>query len=1301
MLSAQPSAPVPAPKIEGFLATTLVGRGGYGSVYAGVRQSDGMRVAIKVSRADQPGAGARLRREVRFLERVAPPHVPAVLESGELADGSTYAVLEYVDWPTLAAELTAKDAPLKPEAFAQQAGAILTTLGATHAKGVVHADLKPENIFLEAPSMRARLFDFGLARLAIGQDEEPPSAIEGTAEYMAPEQCIAGTRLDERTDVYSAGVIFYEMLTGSVPFFGTAADVQEAHRSKRPPWPSAIAAVPRSFEEVILRCLAKEPEERFANTTKLRAALEAAATGASEVTKTEAPRPIAATASRGREKRSLPMAFFSSAADAAAIQELLASYGGQLAHAAGDSYVAVFDSDSGAHPVRRALSACEAFTARRLTERALVDLGQVSIQPRPGGGRRYMSGLFARSDRLPIASDPPGVLLTEAAFQLVEDLAAVPAGRPGILRVASTKAEEQATIVKRGAAPLVGRNEVLDGLVANARAALKAKAPSIATVIAEPGYGKSHLCLGLTEALRRDLPQARLIQLRAQESLGGQADQTLQELLTKVLGIAAESAGDEGRARLTERLGAQLAKEVWPGVALVFGWLSPDAPELSGLAAAPGVLRAAAARAAAGAMKRLATETPLFFVLDDAQFADEATLDAIELATLAEGEAPIWACVLGRPAFESARPQWAERCAARYSVRLGPLDGESARELCRSLLLPAENVPADAVSRLVERTHGVPLLLVELVRALKAEGLVRQNQRTRAWYLATDELHRLPDLPLVEWLATRELELLSPDLGAHARLTALLGAEFKRAEVVGVVQHLELLGMAQAFPLDPAIGTQRLLANGVLIERRHGQLSFRHALVREAVCKAIPDSLRRPIHQAALQFYQGECGLPENERLLRLGFHAARCGSHEQALGAFLSLADRARARHAYLDAELLYSQAIELMPSELDQRRMAACRGRGLMRYRLGRYEDACADFDAARQTADRLGDFAAEIEVLLDEATALDWADEYRRSDELVAKAKALAPKATTPLITARLLLGLGRSAFRFSRDAEATQLFEEAAAAAEPLGDAGYETFVISLLLNGYVLATLGRLAESEGAFDRVIPLCTERGDKLHLGAAVGNRFMLWTCRNDKERLIADLKQLLEIAREMGNGRMEQQAHFYLGVFQRWLDNLAEAEKHARRAVEIDQRRFGEAARPESQLLLARVLAAKAEHAAARAILAEIRARAARARERGDREIELLPGEQAFFTMVDLATRHSDEPEWDALQAQAGQCLTGQDLIEVLEMRARAAQRARRQEGARRAFQEALGIAKCVPNVMRERIERELAGMASAEA
>src|SRR5262249_53856647 len=157
--------------------------------------------------------------------------------------------------------------------------------------------------------------------------------------------------------------------------------------------------------------------------------------------------------------------------------------------------------------------------------------------------------------------------------------------------------------------------------------------------------------------------------------------------------------------------GAEVGKEVWPGVALALGWVTPDAPELRGLAAAPGVLRAAAARAVGAALRQWAKAKPLLFVLDDAQFADEATLDALELAALAEARAPIWICVLGRPAFQSGRPNWAERCTHRHDVRLGPLQGEGASELCRTLLRPAENVPAEAIERLVARTQGVPLLL--------------------------------------------------------------------------------------------------------------------------------------------------------------------------------------------------------------------------------------------------------------------------------------------------------------------------------------------------------------------------------------------------------------------------------------------------------------------------------------------------------------------------------------------------------------------------------------------------------------
>src|SRR5262249_46371013 len=156
-------------------------------------------------------------------------------------------------------------------------------------------------------------------------------------------------------------------------------------------------------------------------------------------------------------------------------------------------------------------------------------------------------------------------------------------------------------------------------------------------------------------------------------------------------------------------------------------------------------------------------------------------------------------------------------------TRVGPLEEEGASVLCRALLAPAEDVPAAAIQILVERTRGIPLQMVELIRGLKGRGLIRQDARTCAWYLATDELEIVPELPIVEWLAARELNALPVDLASHARLAALLGTDFSRAEIKGVLGELERQGAADAFPLDATVATEQLVSKGVLLSTRRGQ----------------------------------------------------------------------------------------------------------------------------------------------------------------------------------------------------------------------------------------------------------------------------------------------------------------------------------------------------------------------------------------------------------------------------------------------------------------------------------------------
>src|SRR6201999_1306018 len=126
----------------------------------------------------------------------------------------------------------------------------------------------------------------------------------------------------------------------------------------------------------------------------------------------------------------------------------------------------------------------------------------------------------------------------------------------------------------------------------------------------------------------------------------------------------------------------------------------------------------------------------------------------------------IWVCVFARPTLEKSRATWGSRAGAFEHHELPTLDDDEAAELARTLLLPVEHVSLAVLGHLVERTQGIPRLLVELIGGLKREGFVRRSERGGGFFLATDELTRLPDLPIVQWSASREVESLAPELAS-------------------------------------------------------------------------------------------------------------------------------------------------------------------------------------------------------------------------------------------------------------------------------------------------------------------------------------------------------------------------------------------------------------------------------------------------------------------------------------------------------------------------------------------------------
>lgn len=1301
MFVAAPTPVVPAPALPGYVAGDLLGQGGFGAVYRATR-FDGVEVAIKVARSDQFSATDRLRLEAAALRSIGPPFVPEVFDEGKLPDGAGFVVMEFIRAPTLAEILTTAAGPLDRERFFRIAPALADLVMRSHQKGFLHGDLKPENVFVTGGGERGaaspdpgslpavRLFDFGLVRrLDIARTSTGEELPEGTPDYMSPEQCEGGGVIDARSDIYSLGVMLYEMVTGAPPFWGKPADVQMGHRSRRPPPPSRRAIVEPTVERLILRCLAKDPARRFATAAQLEEALRAALSRAgavaeaappspsdpavvvreptkpSGVGKSGAAEPRSTEAASTRERRVLALVFLETKSALGIVRETIATAGGELAHMAGGQVVVAFGHEVGDNPTRSALRAAQLFIDRGLGRRAYVDLGSVAITIRKAdGSRRYQSPLFARKDQYPTEVDPEGTMLAIAAADVLPDVTTEPiALRPAAVLVRRTEDAAEATAVRTALPHLVGRDETLRTLLAAARTATTLTAPrrgtpTITTVIGEPGSGKSHLAAVLGQHLESVIPPLRVVLLRAKEALGGAGDQTTRDLFRRFLDLPVASPPDFGRGLLAERIGSDVARETWAGVAVTVGWASPDHPDLQALAAAPGALRAATARAAGEALRAASRLQPLALILEDAQFADETALDALEYAALQEAGCPIWVLVLGRPAFGAGRTAWSMRAAVSQRLELPALDPAAAAELARRLLAPAENLSDSAVAKLVERTLGVPLLLVELVRGLKRDGIIRRSAKTGGWFLATDELDRLPDLPLVQWLAGRETESLPPDLAGHARLASILGAEFDAEEMDGVVQAMERAGAAVGTQLDAGVGIERLVSSGLLVHHRHGRVGFRLSLLRDTLYRTVPQSEREATHRAAYHYFAANTGLPDEDRLPKMAAHAAWSGLRSEAADIYLTLARRSERRHSYLDAELLFRHAADNLTDTPDDPRMVtALQGLGTMRFRIGRHEDALKDLAAARTAARKAGAREREIEIVLDESLVLDWLGDWTRSAALVAEADQLAELGSTPLIDARLMYARGRTFHRTDNPAEASVRFEKSAGMAEALGADGYETQVLSLSLAGWSFALLRRFDEAENVFARLIATCEQRKDVLNMTVALNNRCLLSLLSKKSERLLQDYRRMIVIAREIGLPLLECSTQKDLGEVQYLLGEPG-AEEQVRRSIEVSRNALGPRSRGTltAELLLARVLAHRGDVEGAARVVAGIRRAQAEARAGGQTDAEFVPGEELFVEAIGLVGAAPDEARWSDILGRAQRLtLQPQDLIEMMELEA----------------------------------------------
>lgn len=253
-----------------YLIEGKLGHGGMATVYKAYHAALERHVAIKVmdvALSNEPDFIERFRREARMIAKLDNPHIVPVYDFDE-HNGQPYIVLKLIDGQTLKDRMSRSS--LSKAEILQIVKAVGDGLEYAHKRRILHRDTKPSNVLI-ANDGKVYLTDFGLARLVEGSSGLTGDMILGTPHYISPEQAINAEKLDEGTDIYSFGVMIYEMVVGRLPFDSdTAFDIIEDHMSKEPPSPRSIKPdISEAVERVILKALAKHPRDRQAKVSEL------------------------------------------------------------------------------------------------------------------------------------------------------------------------------------------------------------------------------------------------------------------------------------------------------------------------------------------------------------------------------------------------------------------------------------------------------------------------------------------------------------------------------------------------------------------------------------------------------------------------------------------------------------------------------------------------------------------------------------------------------------------------------------------------------------------------------------------------------------------------------------------------------------------------------------------------------------------------------------------------------------------------------------------------------------------------
>ena len=790
-----------------------LGRGATKEVYLAYDEPLDREVAlaIAVGAAGSDAARARIVREAQVTGRLGDHHnVITVYHTGE-HDGVPYLVLRAMPGGSLA-DLLERERPAISDAV-RLGRDVAAALAHAHAHGVVHRDVKPDNVWL-AEDGSAALGDFGIAH-RLGQERLTAQGIVvGTVRYLSPEQ-ILNQDVGPASDLYALGVTLYELVTGRPPFdAGDAEFVLRQHLVVEPEPPSRREpAVPHALEQLILALLDKDAARR-PSAGEVRDALQALA-----AVSTDAPR---APAARRDARRFVSIiAARAEIGDPEALHgmfercsKVIEAHGGTVERYLGDALLGFFGltESHGDDPLRAARAAIE-LRAQTAELRLGIEAGEVFIHAEPTGVTRTTGAAITTAGRLAEDAGEGEIVLGDAMRLVVAAEATVD---PASGRLLELHAERPA-LLRPATTPFVGRERELADLRAAFEQARDERACRLVTIAAPPGVGKSRLAGEFLAGLG---DHATVLVGRC---LAYGQGTTYKALADIVRGLG----GEHPRGRIEQLLDGD--EQAVRGILGAIG-LSDERAQAEETAWALRRL-----------LERLARERPLVVAVEDVHWAEPALLEVIDHVVTLSGGAPILLVCLTRPELLEDRPAWAAPQPNRSVLVLDPLGEADARELAQRL------GAAERAERIAARAEGNPLFVQQLVA-------VDEGQDTR-------------ELPVsIQAVLSARIDRLEDGERALLQHAAVEGRTFHAAALAALLPEGERLAIGSRLV---ALARKGLISGDQPEFPGEDAYRFTHSLIRETAYAGLPKLLRARLHAGVADWLEDHPAVPDEI----VGFH--------------------------------------------------------------------------------------------------------------------------------------------------------------------------------------------------------------------------------------------------------------------------------------------------------------------------------------------------------------------------------------------------------------------------------------------